>query len=104
MMKLARKGDLGLLFHIKTCSLGTPFIGQLNDFPEAERAIVWLGGQIAGVIGLMPAANVMLIASCIVAAFSFYSAARLWKVSRSHAWPHGFLPSFMHSFRIINAP
>jgi len=55
MMRLAQQGDLGLFSHIYTNSLGAPFTGQLNDWPQAERAIVWLGGQIARVIGLMPA-------------------------------------------------
>jgi len=82
MMKLAKEGNLGLFGHIYTNSLGAPFIGQLNDFPEAERAIVWLGGQIARLIGLMPAANAILILSALVAALSFYLAARLWRVSR----------------------
>jgi len=82
MMKLAQEGDLGLFTHITTESLGAPFTGQLNDFPEVERVIIWTGGQMARLIGLMPAANSMLLLSCIVAAFSFYLASRLWKISR----------------------
>jgi len=104
MMKLAKEGDLGLLSHIKTGSLGAPFIGQLNDFPEAERAIVWLGGQIARVIGFMPAANAMLIVSCIVAAFSFYSAARLWKASRLISWIFAVVYAFLpHNQRSLDS-
>gem|GEM_PF-4551012 len=75
MMKLAKDGDLRLFSHITTESLGAPFVGQLNDWPQAERVIVWLGGQIAKVFGLIPAANIMLLFSSIVAACSFYSAA-----------------------------
>jgi len=101
MMKLAEDGDLGLFTHITTKSLGAPFIGQLNDFPEAERAIVWLGGQIARVIGLMPAANAIVMLSCLVAAFSFYAAARLWKIPRLPAWVfaivYAFLPQSLRS-------
>jgi len=96
LMKLAKEGDLGLFTHITTESLGAPFVGQLNDFVLTERAIVWLGGQIARGIGLMPAANTMLMLSCVVAAFSFYMAARLWMVSRVVAWffaiAYAFLP------------
>jgi len=96
MMKLAKEGDLGLFTHIKTESLGAPFVGNLNDFPQTERVIVWLGGQIARVTGLMPAANAILIMSGLVAAFSFYSAARLWRVSRlisfTFAIVYAFLP------------
>jgi len=95
-MKLAQQGDLGLIGHITTESLGAPFIGQLNDFPQSERAVVWLGGQIARVTGLIPAANSLLILSCIIASISFYLAARLWKVSRVIAWlfavAYAFLP------------
>jgi len=104
MMKLAEEGDLRLLSHIKTDSLGAPFIGQLNDFPEAERAIVWLGGQIARAIGLMPAANTMLILSCIVAAFSFYAAARLWKISRLTSWVFAIVYAFLpHNQRSLDS-
>jgi len=104
MMKLAKEGDLGLFTHITTESLGAPFRGQLNDFPEAERAIVWLGGQIARVIGLMPAANAMLIFSCMVAAFSFYSAARLWKVSLLTSWFFAVVYAFLpHNQRSLDS-
>jgi len=101
MMKLAKEGDLGLFTHIYTDSLGAPFIGQLNDFPEVERAIVWLGGTIARLIGLMPAANTILIFSTLVAAFSFYLAARLWRVSSLvsfiFAIVYAFLPQSQRS-------
>jgi len=95
MMKLAKEGDLGLFTHITTESLGAPFTGQLNDFPEVERIVVWLGGQIARVIGLMPAANTMLILSSIVGAISFYSAARLWKTSRLISWIFAIVYAFL---------
>jgi len=102
MMKLAQQGELGLFSPIYTNSLGAPFTGQLNDWPQAERAIVWLGGQIARMIGLMPASNVMLIIACALAAVSFYSALRLWKVPRLPSWlfaiTYAFLP---HNSRSI---
>jgi len=101
MMKLAKDGDLGLFTHITTESLGAPFIGQLNDFPEVERVIVWLGGQIARLTGLIPASNIMLLISCSVSAVSFYCAARLWKLSRSVSWffaiVYAFLPQSQRS-------
>jgi len=95
MMKLAKEGDLGIFTHITTQSLGTPFIGQLNDFPQTERVIVWLGGQIARVIGLMPAANAILMISAVVAACSFYIAARLWRVSRLASWTFAIVYTFL---------
>jgi len=105
MMKLAQQGDLGLFSHIYTNSLGAPFTGQLNDWPQAERAIVWLGGQIARVIGLMPTSNVMLILSCILAALLFYLAARLWKIPRLASWlfavTYAFLPHNSRSIQHI---
>jgi len=104
MMKLAKEGDLDLFTHIKTESLGAPFVGQLNDFPEAERVIVWLGGQIARGIGIMPAANVMLILSCIVAVLSFYAAARLWKISRLTSWLFAVVYAFLpHNQRSLDS-
>jgi|GEM_PF-6848336 len=103
MMKLAKDGDLGLFSHITTDSLGAPFKGQLNDWPQSERAIIWLGGQVARVIGLMPAANVMLILSCLLAAFSFYSAARLWRISRITSWIFALVYAFLpHTQRSIS--
>ncbi|KXU34856.1 hypothetical protein AXK12_06340 [Cephaloticoccus capnophilus] len=102
MMKLAQEGDLGLFSHIYTKSLGAPFVGQLNDFPQTERVIIWVGGQVARVVGLMPAANAMLILSCVLAALSFYLSARLWKINRVPAWvfavTYAFLP---HNSRSI---
>jgi len=101
MMKLAKDGDLGLFTHIETSSLGAPFRGQLNDFIEAERVIVWLGGQIARVTGLIPAANIMVLLSCIVASISFYVSARLWRISKLHslafAIVYAFLPQSQRS-------
>jgi len=105
MMRLAQQGDLGLFTHIYTDSLGAPFRGQLNDFPQTERVIVWLGGQIARVTGLMPAANILLILSGLLSGLSFYLAARLWKISRIYAWPfalvYAFIPDTMRSLHHI---
>jgi len=102
MMKLAQQGDLGLFSHIYTNSLGAPFTGQLNDWPQVERVIIWLGGQVARVIGLMPASNVILIASCVLAALSFYLAARLWKIPRPPSWMYAVTYAFLpHNFRSI---
>jgi len=103
MMKLAQDGDLGLFTHITTDSLGAPFKGQLNDWPQLERSIIWLGGYLARVIGLMPAVNTMLILFGIVAALSFYSAARLWGVSRFPAWAFAIVYAFLpHTQRSIS--
>jgi len=103
MMKLAKDGDLGLFTHITTDSLGAPFKGQLNDFVQTERVIIWLGGYLARVIGLMPAVNTMLILFGIVAAWSFYSAARLWGVSRFAAWSFAIVYAFLpHTQRSIS--
>jgi len=101
MMKLAGEGDLGLFTHITTESLGAPFIGQLNDFPQTERVIVWVSGQMSRVIGLMPAANTILILSAVIASFSFYLAARLWRLPRLASWlfaiVYAFLPQSQRS-------
>jgi len=95
MMKLAKDGDLGLFTHITTESLGAPFVGQMNDYVQAERVIVWFGGQIARVVGLIPAANIMLLLSSIVAASSFYSVARLWKISKLTSWGFAIIYAFL---------
>jgi len=105
MMKLAQEGDLGLFTHVYTDSLGAPFTGQLNDWPQAERAIVWAGGQIARLTGLMPASNVMLILACVLASISFYLAARLWGIPRLPSWlfaiTYAFLPHNSRSIQHI---
>jgi len=95
LIKLAKEGELGLFTHIYTASLGAPFTAQLNDFPQTERVIVWLAGQMARVIGLMPAANAILMLSCVVAAYSFYLAARLWRVSRLMSWIFAIVYAFL---------
>jgi len=96
MMRLAQNGDLGLVGHIKTESLGAPFIGSLNDFPQTERLILWVGGILARVLGLYPAANVMVIGLHLLAGLSFYCAARVWKISPSVAWPLALVYAFSH--------
>jgi len=96
MMRLAQNGDLSLIGHIKTASLGAPFIGSLNDFPQTERLILWTGGRLARVLGLYPAANLMVIGLHLLAATSFYCAARLWKVRLSVAWPLALVYAFSH--------
>jgi len=96
MMRLAQNGDLGLIWHIKTQSFGAPFIGSLNDFPQTERFILWTGGMLARVIGLYPAANLMVIGLHLLAALSFYCAARLWKIRISVAWPLALVYAFSH--------
>jgi len=104
MMKLAKDGDLGLFTHITTPALGAPFKGQLNDFVQTERVIVWLGGHLARGIGLMPAVNSMLMLFGIVAALSFYSAARLWGVSRFASWVFALAYAFLpHTQRSISS-
>jgi len=103
MMKLAKDGDFGLFTHITTDSLGAPFKGQLNDWPQLERLIIWLGGHLARVIGLMPAVNSMLILFGVVAALSFYSASRLWGVSRFASWVFAIVYAFLpHTQRSIS--
>jgi len=96
MMRLAQNGDLGLIGHIKTTSLGAPFIGSLNDFPQTERLILWTGGMLARILGLYPSANLMVIGLHLLAATSFYCAARLWKVRLSVAWPLALVYAFSH--------
>jgi len=96
MIRLAQKGDLGLFGHIKTESLGAPFTGNLNDFPQNERAIMWAGGILARIIGLYQSANIMVIGLHIFASISFYFAARLWKVRGSIAWPLALVYSMSH--------
>jgi len=104
MMKLAKDGDLGLFTHITTDSLGAPFKGQLNDFVQTERVIIWLGGHLARETGLMSAVNTMLILFGIVAAWSFYSAARLWGVSRFASWVFAIVYAFLpHTQRSISS-
>jgi len=101
LIKLVKEGELGLFTHIYTNSLGAPFTAQLNDFPQTERVIVWIAGQMSKVIGLMPAANAILLLSCSLGAASFYLAARLWKISRLESWifaiVYVFLPQSQRS-------
>jgi len=96
MMRLAQKGDLGLFGHIKTESLGAPFTGSLNDYPQNERAILWIGGIMARFLGLYKAANLMVIGLHLLAGISFYCAARLWKICIPVAWTLALVYAFSH--------
>gem|GEM_PF-163195 len=96
MMRHAETGDLGLFGYINSEKVGAPFLGNLNDFPLSERPIFWIGGMLSRLVGLAVATNILIISAHIIAALSFYIAARLWRVSALFAWtfsiPYAFIP------------
>jgi len=96
MMKHAANGDLHLFGPINSEKVGAPYVGNLNDFPLSERPMFYLGGLLSRFIGLGPAMNFLVISAHILAAFSFYTAARLWRIARPFAWsfalPYAFIP------------
>jgi len=99
MIKIAQEGDWPLVGAVNSASLGAPFVGNQNDFPINNRTY-WLAGHLARIVGLFPAVNMMMIAFHLLAAFSFYLAARLWRVPRSYAWFFSILYSTLPQFDI----
>jgi len=101
MIKIAQEGEWPLVGEVNSASLGAPFTGNQNDFPINNRTY-WLAGYFARIFGLFPAVNMMMIGFHLLAAFSFYVAARLWRVSRLYAWSfavvYSALPQFSFSF------
>jgi len=99
MIKIAQEGDWPLVGEVNSASLGAPFTGNQNDFPINNRTY-WLAGYFARIFGLFPAANMMMIGFHLLAAFSFYFAARLWRISRLYAWAFSIIYSTLPQFAI----
>jgi len=93
--KLAERSELSIAGHIFTEALGAPFVGNLNDFPYTDRAMSWVAGFFSRIGGPFFANNLMGICAHILAALSFYLAARLWRISKPVAWglsiPYAFI-------------
>jgi len=99
MIKIAQEGEWPLVGEVNSSSLGAPFTGNQNDFPINNRTY-WLAGYLARMFGLFPAANMMMIGFHLLAAFSFYFAARLWRISRLYAWAFSIIYSTLPQFGI----
>jgi len=93
-IKHAQNGDLSLLGTILSDKVGAPFTGNLNDFPFNERALYIAGGFLSHLFDPPAALNLLLIASHVFAALSFYTVARLWRVSRVFAWSVAIVYAF----------
>jgi len=99
MIRIAEQGDWPLVGKVNASALGAPFIGNQNDFPINNRTY-WLAGYVARLFGLLPAVNIMMLAFHLLAAFSFYIAARLWRVSRLPAWSFSVVYAMLPQFSI----
>jgi len=96
---MSQEGDLPLFGPADSLSLGAPFAGNQNDFP-LDRGTYWVGGKLARIFGLFPAANMMMIGCHLLAALSFYWAARLWRISRVFSWSFAIIYSTLPQFTI----
>jgi len=85
MMKHAANGDLHLIGYINSEKVGAPYLGNLNDFPLTERPILYIGGLLSRFVGFGAAMNLLVVSAHILAAFSFYTAARIWRIAKAFA-------------------
>ncbi len=100
--KAAADGDYLPIVFYNNPHLGAPYSGNGNDVPETEGFLTLGTGLLAGVIGLFPAANCMVMLLQTLAAIAFYYTARRfkcdWRWSFAGALFFGLAPfGFAHS-------
>ena len=76
-IKAAQDGHYAPFMLTNIPQLGAPFDGNWNDYPVTEKPLLWLTGILARIIGLFAAANFAVMFAQVLAAVSFYAAARL---------------------------
>jgi len=103
VIKHAENGDIPLLGYIHSDKVGAPFLGNLNDFPLAERPIFWAAGFISRIVGPLMTFNLVVIGAHVLAALSFYFAARLWGISRIWSWGMAIPYAFISYILVIGA-
>ncbi len=76
-IKAAGEGHIGIFIFNNVPELGAPHIANWDDYPLTEKPLIILTGWLARAIGIFAAANVALLLAQVLAAVSFYAAARL---------------------------
>jgi hypothetical protein len=75
-LKAARDGHVVPVAETVVPDLNAPYEANWNDYPRPQKAFFWLGGKLARVVGLFPAANLLLLLAHLLAGLAFYGVAR----------------------------
>jgi phosphoglycerol transferase len=76
-IKAAGEGHISPFYSNDVPELGAPYDANWNDFPTTEKPLIILTGWLGRVVGIFAAANFALLMAQVLAAVSFYAAARL---------------------------
>ena len=93
-IKAASEGHVLPFVFNNVPELGAPHTADWNDYPLTEKPLVILTGWLARAIGVFAAANVALMLAQVLAAVSFYAAARLL----GGAWLWAFSGAMVFAF------
>lgn len=92
--KVAGEGHILPLGFSNIPELGAPHVGNWDDFPIPEKPLVIFIGVLSRFVGLFAAANITAMLGHVLAAVSFYAAARLLR----GAWTWAFAGALVFAF------
>jgi hypothetical protein len=94
-LKAARDGHVVPVAETFVSDLNAPYEANWNDYPLPQKAFFWAAGRMARLLGLFPAANLLLLLAHLGAAVAFYGVARYLRCRT--AWAGAFAVAFAAS-------
>ncbi len=79
LLKAAHDGHMSPFGFVSVPELGAPYGADWNAYLRQHKLQYWLAGGAARVIGLFPAANLLLLLAAVLAAVSFYAVSRYFR-------------------------
>lgn len=95
-IQAAKDGDFA---PFKSCfiqRLGAPYTANWDDYPMYEKLLIWLAGQFAKFIGIIPSYTLMIYLCHATAAVSFFLCARFLRVRREWAFAGAIIFAFIY--------
>ena len=92
----AAEGDAAPLHPQVISRLGAPHGANWNAYPSSDILLLWAIGQLAGLVGVFPAANAALLLANLTAALALYGCAR-WLRAR---WEWAFAAALLFAFTL----
>ena len=93
-IKAAGDGHISPVYFNNVPELGAPYVANWNDFPLPEKPLYVATGLLSRIIGLFAAGNVAVLMAQVLAALSFFAAARLL----GYAWVWAFAGGLVFAF------
>ena len=95
-LKASEEGSIRPVAATFVPDLNAPYEASWNDYPLPNKTVYWAAGQLAGRIGLFPAANLLLLLAHVLAAIAFYVVARYLRVHPAWALAGGVAFGLSH--------